>query len=354
MSYFVTIEPTGDQIEVEEGQTLLDAALRAGIYLPHACGHGLCATCKVDVVEGEIDHGSPSPFALMDMERDEGKCLACCATPESDLVIEADIDEEPDAESHAVRDFVGVVSKIESFTPRIKAIFLAIENGGMDFQAGQYINLHIPGIDDHPRAFSIANPPSESNLIELNVCLVENGKGTTYVHNELKVGDELRFSGPYGRFFIRKSAPQPFIFLAGGSGLSSPKSMVLDLLEKNDKRPTTLIYGARNQDELYYHDLFVSLTKQYSNFTFVPAVSDEPHDSDWQGLRGYVHEAAMEHFGGRFDGHKAYICGPPPMVDACINTLMKGRLFEKDIYVENFFTNENKNEQSKSPLFKSI
>lgn len=354
MSYLVTVEPTGDQIEVEEGQSILDAALRAGVYLPHACGHGLCATCKVDVIEGDFDHGNPSPFALMDMERDEGKCLACCATPESDLVIEADIDEEPDAEQHPVQDYVGVVSKIETFTPRIKGIFLAIENGGIAFQPGQYINLEIPGFEDHPRAFSIATPSSESNLIELNVTRVEGGQGTTWLHENLKVGDELRFTGPYGRFFVRHSDPKPVVFLAGGSGLSSPKSMILDLLEKQDGRPTTLIYGARNSHELYYQDLFTTLAQRHKNFTFIPAVSDEPEDSDWAGLRGFVHEAAAQHFDGKFEGHRAYICGPPPMVDACINTLMKGRLFERDIFVENFFTNENKNEKPKSPLFKSI
>jgi phenol/toluene 2-monooxygenase (NADH) P5/A5 len=354
MSYEVTIEPTGDVIEVEEGQTILDAALRSGVYLPHACGHGLCATCKIDVLEGEIEHGDPSPFALMDMERDEGKCLACCATPTADLVIEADIEEEPDAESHAVKDFVGVVSKIEEFTPRIKGIFLAIEHDGMEFQAGQYVNLTIPGLEEQPRAFSIANPPSEPNLIELNVGLVEGGPGTTYIHKELKVGDELKMSGPYGRFFIRVSAPEPMIFLAGGSGLSSPKSMILELLENKDERPITLIYGARNHNELYYRELFEELDKEHSNFTYIPAVSAEPEGSDWEGARGFVHEVAMEKFNNNFDGHKAYICGPPPMVDACINALMKGRLFEKDIYMENFFTNDSKENQTRSPLFKSI
>ena len=89
MSYQLTIEPLGQTIEIEDGQTILDAALRAGIYLPHACCHGLCATCKVQVVDGEVDHGVASSFALMDFERDENKCLACCAMPESDLVIEA-------------------------------------------------------------------------------------------------------------------------------------------------------------------------------------------------------------------------------------------------------------------------
>ena len=353
MAYAVTIEPTGEVIEIEDGQTILDAALRSGVYLPHACGHGLCATCKIEVLEGEVNHGEASPFALMDMERDEGKCLACCATPQCDLVIEADIEEEPDAESHMVKDYVGVVSKIETFTPRIKAIFLAIENSGIEFQAGQYINLRLPDLEQ-PRAFSIANPPSEPNLIELNVCLIEGGEGTSYIHNEVKVGDELGFSGPYGRFFVRKSAPAPMIFLAGGSGLSSPKSMILDLFEHKDNRPVTLVYGARTEQQLYYRKLFEELDKEHDNFTFIPALSDEFEDSDWQGARGFVHEAANEHFSGRFAGHKAYICGPPPMVDACMNTLMQGRLFEKDMYMENFFTNENKDIKPKSPLFKTI
>ena len=353
MSFQVTIEPLGEIIEVEEGQTILDAALRAGIYLPHACGHGLCGTCKVDVIEGDVEQGEASPFALMDMERDEGKCLACCAVPESDLEIEADIEEDPDAQNYPVKDYVGVISKIETLTPRIKAIFIAIENSGMSFQAGHYINVHIPGLNT-PRAFSIANPPSEKNLIELNVCLIENGKGTHWLHEHLKVGDSLHFSGSYGRFFVRESAPEPMIFLAGGSGLSSPKSMIMDLFEKHETRPVTLVYGARNQQELYYRDLFQEIAKEHNNFTYIPVLSNEQADSDWQGLRGYVHEAAKRHFGGMFAGHKAYMCGPPPMIDACITTLMRGRLFERDMYMENFYTQENKDGLRKSPLFKNI
>lgn len=353
MTYEVTIEPLGETIEMEEGQTLLDAALRAGIYLPHACGHGLCGTCKVDVLEGEVDHGESSPFALMDMERDEGKCLACCATPLDDVTIEADVEEDPDARNHPVRDFTGVVSKVETLTPRIKAIFIAIENDGIEFQAGHYINLLIPGLEDRPRAFSIASPPSEKNLIEINVAQVPGGEGTTWLHEQLNVGDEIRFSGPYGRFFVRESAPEPMIFLAGGSGLSSPKSMVLDLFEQGENRPVTLIYGARNQGELYYRELFEELATEHDNFTYLPVVNEEPEDSDWQGLRGFVHEAAQEHFDGKFSGHKAYMCGPPPMVDACITTLMQGRLFERDMYMENFY-DQSSQAAGKSPLFKNI
>jgi len=119
MSYQLTIEPIGQVVEVEEGQTILDAALRAGIYLPHACGHGLCGTCKVQVTDGEVEHGEASGFALMDYEREEGKCLACCATPQADVVIEAEIEEEPDARNLLVQDYGGVVSRIESLTPTI-------------------------------------------------------------------------------------------------------------------------------------------------------------------------------------------------------------------------------------------
>jgi phenol hydroxylase P5 protein len=109
MSYQVTIEPTGDIVEVEEGQTILNAALRQGVWLPFACNHGTCATCKCQLIEGDVDQGAASSFALMDMERDDGKILVCCAMPESDLVIEADIDVDPDFAGYLVEDFSATV-----------------------------------------------------------------------------------------------------------------------------------------------------------------------------------------------------------------------------------------------------
>lgn len=353
MSYELTIEPLGQTVEIEDGQTILDAALRAGIYLPHACCHGLCATCKVQVVDGEVEHGEVSDFALMDFEREEQKCLACCATAESDLVIEAEIEEDPDARNLPVKDYQCVVTRIEDLTPTIKGIWLRPETGGnVDFQAGQYINLELPEDIGH-RAFSIANAPSTSEEIELNVRIVVGGKGTTYLHEQLKEGDILTLSGPYGRFFVKKTAQVPVIFMAGGSGLSSPRSMILDLLDEGFDLSITLVYGQRTQEELYYHDEFLELEKRHENFTYVPALSDEPDDSSWQGFRGYVHDAAKEHFGNDFSGNKAYLCGPPRMIDSCISTLMQGRLYERDIYTEKFISAADA-QQVRSPLFKSI
>lgn len=353
MTYELTIEPLGETIDIEEGQTILDAALRAGIYLPHACCHGLCATCKIQVVDGDIEHGDVSSFALMDFERDEQKCLACCATAESDLVIEADIDEEPDAENLPVEDFSGTVSRIHDLTPTIKGIWIKLDAAdGIHFQAGQYINLELPG-ELGSRAFSIASAPNDKNEIELNVRIVPGGLGTQYIHEQLKEGDAITISGPYGRFFIRKSADMPVIFMAGGSGLSSPRSMILDLFAEGFTKNMTLIYGQRTRDELYYHDEFLALEQSHENFHYVPALSDEPEDSDWDGFRGFVHDAAKAHFENDFRDHKAYLCGPPKMIDACISTLMQGRLFERDIYTEKFISAADA-QQVRSPLFKAI
>ena len=352
MSYELTIEPLGETIEVEDEQSILDACLRAGIWLPYACNHGVCGTCKIDVVDGEVEHNHASAFALMDVERDEQKCLACCATLESDVTIEADIEEEPDALSLPIEDFTATVAKLEMLTPTIKGIWLELPGDGLAFQAGQYVNIKVPGLE-HPRAFSIASSPSQPNLIELNVRQVEGGAATTYLHEQLAIGDELEITGPLGRFFVRKSAPEPMLFLAGGSGLSSPKSMILDLLEQGDKRQITLFYGARNQQEIYDQSLFEELAAKHDNFTYLIALSDE--QGYWNGETGFVHELAERHFENQFGGHKAYLCGPPPMIDACITSLMRGRLFEEHIFMENFFTAADAAEPPRrSALFKKF
>jgi phenol/toluene 2-monooxygenase (NADH) P5/A5 len=357
MSYQLTIETTGQVLDVEDGQTILDAALRAGIYLPHACCHGLCATCKIDVTDGEVDHGAASNFALMDYEREEGKTLACCATLASDVTINAEIEEEPDALNLPVQDYHGTVARLQDLTPTVKGVWIKLDAPDrMVFQAGQYINLVVPG-ETQSRAFSIASAPSVPGEIELNIRRVPGGAATGWVHDTLKVGDTVHFSGPYGRFFVRQTqheaAQLPYLFLAGGSGLSSPRSMILDLLENGCQRPIALVNGARHQAELYHHDEFVALAAQHPQFTYVPVLSNEPEDSGWTGARGFVHDAAKVHFNNDFRGRKAYLCGPPLMIEACISTLMQGRLFERDIYTEKFISAADA-QQVRSPLFRKL
>jgi phenol hydroxylase P5 protein len=349
----LTVEPLGETIDIEEGQSILDACLRHGIWLPYACGHGRCSTCKVDVLEGEIEHGDASSFALMDFERDEGKALACCATVQSDVVIEAEVEEDDDAENHPIGDYVGRVVRTEQLTPLIRGVWLELPGEGVRFQAGQYINVTVPGVPG-PRAFSLANPPSQPNLVELHVRRVEGGAATSWIHDELEEGMEVRFTGPLGRFYVRKSHEKPCLFVGGGSGLSSPKSMVLDLLETGFDEPVTLIQGARDLEHAYFKDLFEGLAEEHDNFRYVPALSD-CDDSSWTGARGFAHEAMEALYGGKFSGNSAYLCGPPQMVEACIRSLMKGRLFEKDIFTEKFINNADGDAAlARSPLFKRI
>jgi phenol hydroxylase P5 protein len=352
MSFHITIEPIGQTVEVREGQTVLDACLRAGVWLPHACGHGLCATCKVQVLDGHCEHGEASNFALMDFERDEGKILACCATLQSDLVIEADLEEEPDAQGLPLQDFLGEVVEARMLTPTIRGLWLKTAEP-VAFQAGQYVMLDVPGVQG-ARAFSIANAPGDG-LVELHIRRVPEGRATGWLHEQVKPGDKLAFSGPFGRFFVRKSAERPMIFVAGGSGLSSPKSMVLDLLAEGCTQPIVLLQGARNREELYFRELFEQLAAQHPQFRYVPVLSDAASDDAWGGERGFVHEALKRTFDNDFRGHKAYLCGPPPMIEACIVTLMQGRLFEADIYTEKFFTAADASAPARrSPLFKSL
>lgn len=353
MSYQVTIEPIGTTIEVEEDQTILDAALRQGVWLPFACGHGTCGTCKVQVTDGFYDLGDASPFALMDIEREENKVLACCCKPESDMVIEADVDEDEDFLGYLIEDYQAKVIAIKDLSPTIKGIRLAIDRP-MQFQAGQYINLQLPNIEG-TRAFSIANAPSEEGIVELHIRQVQGGAATTYVHEQLSVGDELELSGPYGQFFVRKSDDQDVIFIAGGSGLSSPQSMILDLLDQGDSRTIYLFQGARDIAELYNRELFEGLVKQYPNFRYIPALNAPKQEDNWTGFTGFVHEAVADYFENRCSGHKAYLCGPPPMIDAAISTLMQSRLFERDIHTERFLSAaDGAADQSRSALFKHI
>jgi phenol hydroxylase P5 protein len=268
------------------------------------------------------------------------------------VTIEAELEEEPDARNLPVEDRHGTVVRLERLTPTILGVFLRLD-APLPFQAGQYVNVHLPCDGGITRAFSLANPPSTGAEIELNVRRVPGGRGTGFIHEELEVGDRVKLSGPYGRFFVRRSAKAPLLFMAGGSGLSSPRAMIEELLAEGCDLPITLVVGQRSRDELYYHQRFLELAARHRSFTYVPALSHEPEGTGWTGRRGFVHDAAKAHFEGDFRGNQAYLCGPPPMIEACIRTLMQGRLFERDIHTEKFISAADAG-QARSPLFRSL
>lgn len=342
MKYKVRIEPAEVEVICDENQTILDACLRNGVWVPHACTHGTCATCKSRLIDGEVDFGLASNFALMDFEREEGYVLLCTAKPKSDLVIEVDVEVEDDIEFSPVKDFTGEVVAIEDCARDTRRLIIKIHNDKIKFLSGQYIQLEVPGTSQN-RAFSIATPPDENGneTIELQIRRVKGGLASKYIFETLKLNDVLKFSGPFGRFVLRKKFSNPILFLAGGTGLAPIKSMILDAFNSGLKQEMYLFHGVRSTRDLYDDELFKELENKHSNFHYIPALSEKLPEDKWDGELGFVHEVLGRRF-EKFTGFKAYISGPPPMVDACIKTLMRGRLFAEDIYIERFFTEKDR------------
>ncbi len=342
MKYKVKIEPIGVEVSCDGNQTILDACLRNGVWVPHACTHGTCATCKSRIIEGEVDFGLASNFALMDFEREEGYVLLCTARPKTNLVIEADVEVEEGIEFYPVKDFTGKVVEILDCARDTRKIQIEIENDRIFYLAGQYIQLYIPGTEQN-RAYSIASRPLKdgNSTIELHIRRVPGGLGSRYVFEELKEGDEVKFAGPFGRFIFRKNFDNPILFLAGGTGLAPIKAMILDAISNGLKQEMYLFHGVRSTRDLYDKDVFEEIEKENPNFHYIPALSEKLPEDEWNGELGFVHEVLERKF-QKFSGFKAYISGPPPMVDACIKVLMRGRLFAEDIYTEKFFTEKDR------------
>ncbi|MEW2505533.1 NADH:ubiquinone reductase (Na(+)-transporting) subunit F [Amycolatopsis sp. CA-161197] len=330
-THTIRVEPIGAEIQCREDQTVLDACLREGIWLPHACTHGTCGTCKAQILDGEVDLGDASPYALLESERDEGAALICVAQPRGDVVLEGEVDMDEGVGVHPVRDFRARVDSLEEIAPDVRRLVLALEEP-MKFNPGQYVLLDVPG--GHQRPYSIASTPSNGSLIELHLKRSENGIATDgWVFAGLKVGDEVTLSGPYGRFSFRPLRTQPILLLGSGTGLAPLKAMIRHIDEDGGgEYQVTLYHGVATKDDLYDREYFEELEARADWFTYRPALSRD----DWNGRSGRVPALLAEDY-PRAGGNVAYICGSPDMVSDTMKALMKARLFPRDIYREDFF-----------------
>jgi len=330
----VTIQPSGQQFQVEDGEAVLAAALRQGLVLPYGCKNGACGTCKGKIVSGTVDYGVYQPKALPDEDKARGKALFCQAKPLSDLVIEARTIGA--AKGIEVKMLPCRVQTLERLADDVMALHLKLPaNEKLVFLAGQFIEFLLK--DGSRRSFSMANAPHDAELLQLHVRHVAGGQFTDHVFGRMKERDILRFEGPLGTFFLREDSAKPIVFVASGTGFAPIKSIIEAAVKKGITRPMTLYWGGRRPKDLYMNALAEGWAAQGS-LKYVPVISEAMPEDSWTGRSGFVHRAVMEDFPD-LSGHQVYACGVPVMVDAARKDFTAAcKLTEDEFYADSFTT----------------
>jgi len=335
MSFRVLIRQHDAPIEVAVGQTILEAALAAGVAYPHGCRSGNCGACKSRLDAGEIELSPYSEFALSSEERAGGLILACRAVPWSDAAVawlEAD-----EVVAHPLRRMVCRVAALDRLTHDIRRVRLEVVSGGpFAFSAGQYASLGFAGLP--PRDYSMANRPDEP-VLEFHIRRMGPGSASAYAVERLRLGEAVTVEGPYGASWLRERHAGPIVAVAGGSGLAPIKSIVETALSLGLRQPIAVYFGARAERDLYLADDFAALARAHPNLSFTPVLSETGGPT--RHRTGLVHEAVAADLAD-CDGMKAYLAGPPPMVEAATRLLERRGMRRQDIHADAFYTEAEK------------
>ncbi|PWK64980.1 2Fe-2S iron-sulfur cluster-binding protein [Aminobacter sp. AP02] len=327
----ITLPQLGRRFPIAAEQTILQAALEAGVAYPHGCRSGRCGSCKSRLISGDVELGKHSPFALTDEDRTAGLILACRSVPTNDVTVEW-LDDAYVARLAVTQE--AEVTTIEPMTHDILALRLRLsDRAAFRFAAGQYLTLTVPGAP--PRQYSMANRPDEE-LVELHVRAVPGGRASSLIHTSLAIGDTVHIEGPAGAAYLREAHPGPIVAIAGGSGLAPIKSIVETALRDGFDAPIHLYFGARAAHDLYLVDQFRALEKTFPNLAFIPVLSQTTSDG-WRS--GFVSDALAEDHRD-LAGAIAYVAGPPAMVDAAMAVLGTRGVAAGDIHADVFFTPE--------------
>ena len=330
----VRFEPVGIEIEVDENQTILRAAAEQGIMLMHGCKEGQCASCKSFILEGDdIEHDRYSTFALPDYEKEEGYTLLCRAHAYEDVTIELlNYDEDMIRSGLPIQQAVAEVASKDHVTHDMRHLVLRlVEPGEIKFFPGQYMDIAVPGTDQ-VRSFSMANTSSKDGLLEFVIKVYPDGLFSHFLDAELQPGDRLELTGPFGVFTLREGDAN-LVFIGGGAGMAPILSLLRSMAERGIGRKATFFYGARGRRDLCFEDEIRALAEKLPDFSYVPALSDE----EWDGENGLITDVVKRLAGPVASAH-AYVCGPPPMVEAAIPLLETLGVPEKRIYYDKFTT----------------
>lgn len=330
MTRRVVVRNAGVTLEVKPGQTILAAATAAGLPYPYSCRSGNCGTCRSDLVEGEVELERHSRYALSEAARAAGAILACRAHPRTDCVVDWIGPETPP--DFAPRQVQARVAAVEDPAPGVRRLRVEAPGGGrpIDFAAGQYARLVFPGLP--ARDFSIASRPDQP-FLEFLVKHEAGGAVSEYIF-ELEADDDLEVEGPHGETWLRTTHRGPILAVAGGSGIGQIMSIVATAVQRGLPQPIHLYFGVRGPDDVFDEDRLAALAAEKGNMT-VNVVLSEP-EGDTAHRHGLVHEAVAADLDD-LEGFKAYMAGPPPMVEAAIDLARERGLRPQDLHADPFY-----------------
>lgn len=336
----IRFEPVGIEIEAAEDETVLDAAFRQGISLMHGCREGQCSACKAFVLDGDVQMGRYSTFALADYESDEGYVLMCRAHAFSDLEIELEnFDEDMIRSGLPVVTTQATIAEISDLSHDISYVRLTLEDSsGFRFHPGQYIDISVPGTEER-RSFSMACATPADGSLEFIIKRYPGGLFSEKLANELAVGDPLMLTGPYGAFTLRVASDRRLVFVAGGAGMSALLALLRQMAASGSDREVVYYYGARTEHDLIMSDEIAALAERLPNFTFVPCLSESWPD-DWPaahpgGATGLVTKVLADREPDLAECD-VYLCGPPPMIDAALPLLERLGVPKDQVFYDKF------------------
>ena len=333
MSFKVKIQ-NRKEILVDMGNTILEAALEQGVNFPHGCKTGNCGACKSEKISGDIEMSPFSEFALEPEEEEKGMILACRSVPWSDCEIRIIDDQlEETLNDFKVINIECVVKKLTKVTDDIYILNLKINSEEeFKFKAGQYAELYFGQCKE--KHFSMANPPS-TNELEFHIKTLDGGEVSDYVKNTLEVGEKIKVKGPFGNAYLRDSHKGPIIAVAGGTGLAPILSIIQSSQDIKMKQPIQVYYGAQSEKDLYFVKQFEEMIQNNKNLSFFPVVMEPSKRKELRS--GLVTDAVIENI-KNFDGYKAYLAGPPKMVEAAEKILFSNGIRKVDVHSDAFYT----------------
>lgn len=321
-------------LSVKGGNTLLSSLAEKQIFLPSACGgRGTCGACKCQVLDGGGPVLPTERPLLSKQELATNVRLSCQVKVKNDIAIKIP------AEIFNIRKYKTKIVEIIDYTYDIKGITFQLQPGEtIDFLAGQYVQLNTKPYgkvrQSVSRAYSISSKPEDRDKFQLIVRLVPEGICTTWVHQFLKLGDEVEATGPYGDFYLRDTGAD-IIFVAGGSGKAPIKSMLEHLKETGTNRKMTYFFGARAMKDLYLTEEMRSFEQVFPDFKYEPVLSHLDPEDKWDGKTGFL----MPYFKDAIrdpNNTEAYLCGSPGMINAVTKSLKEHGVSESKIYFDSF------------------